>query len=353
MLEWMGPVAQSRWGGAMLALAAVTSSLVLGCSKFEPSASVDAGLDGSATSTSDGATSSQSGDACSVESDTCGAGRYCLADTKQCAVGCKKDDDCRGNVLTPFCNVTRHQCVMCLDSKQCVAPKVCSPSGICADRCSLDAGAGAGVGACKTGEACCGEFCVDTSSDPFNCNGCGNECGGASPLCCGSQCKDALTSKTDCGECGNQCDTTNATPNCAGGSCQWMCNVGYSHCLQGNTGCETKTDSVSKCGGCNTDCNVLVKNANGITCAKTAMSVSCDYGTCKGGFIDLDGNRTNGCEAACGAAEQACCASSTCNNGLYCGGDKKCHACKPLNSSCTTTSECCSPKICQPQKVCQ
>jgi hypothetical protein len=142
-----------------------------------------------------------------------------------------------------------------------------------------------------------------------------------------------------------QCSQANGTAECTAGSCKWSCAPGFSHCQTGNTGCETATSSVTMCGGCTTDCNLLVKNASGITCT----SNTCNYAACSNqNFVDGDGNRANGCEP-CGNADQACCpGNSPCKGGeLYCGDDQKCHPCKVQNTVCGSTKECCDGKVCQ------
>lgn len=280
--------------------------------------------------------------------DSCGPGLYCLP-TNQCATGCKDNQDCVES--TPgkgLCDLAQHQCRECLDNSNCVAPKACTPSRLCADRCS------AGGSACSNGQQCCGEFCVDMKTDPLNCGACGNKCGGSKPVCCDGKCQDAHSSVTNCGACGVECSAKNGTPSCVVGMCQWSCSAGYSHCLQGNTGCETPTSSADKCGGCNTNCNVLVKNATGIMCV---AGTQCDYLACFAGSVDGDNNRANGCEP-CGGVDQFCCPgpAQPCNTtDTYCAKDGKCRACKGYNQSCTggVQGECCGGKICQVTKLCQ
>lgn len=274
--------------------------------------------------------------------DSCGAGRYCLP-TKQCAVGCKANADCEAP--RPYCDLTRHQCVACIGDEQCVAPKKCSPSGTCADTCTLGS-----AGACPNGTSCCDNFCVDLTADPLHCNQCGSKCQGGSPICCAGQCFDALTSVAHCGKCEIACSGVNSMPSCAAGACQWACATGFSHCQVGNTGCETATSSVSQCGGCAVDCRNNVKNANGATCAN---ATKCDYASCKTGFVEGDGDRSNGCEE-CGTLDKFCCSNQACGTDLYCDG-VRCRKCKAQNAGCTggIAGECCGGKVCQPSRLCQ
>ncbi|MCS6798141.1 MAG: hypothetical protein NZ898_06385 [Myxococcota bacterium] len=55
-------------------------------------------------------------------------------------------------------------------------PMTCSPPCGPGEECVMGA-CRCGTGpACGTGRACCSGTCVDTSSDPRNCGGCGNTC---------------------------------------------------------------------------------------------------------------------------------------------------------------------------------
>ena len=84
---------------------------------------------------------------------------------------------------------------------------------------------------CLFGDVECFGKCVDTSSDPYNCGGCGNACGfgidcvfGACGVggCAFSQqecfgyCSDVSSDPNNCGICGNQCDSGTT---CRQGAC--------------------------------------------------------------------------------------------------------------------------------------
>ncbi len=282
-------------------------------------------------------------------SDTCPDGLYCLP-THECAPGCKSDAECaRIAPGAPYCNVARHQCVSCRGPDDCKAlpNQECGPSGVCADKCTSDAG---GAGSCDDGKACCNGLCVDTADDAFNCGACGNTCSGASPRCCNGLCADTQNDEDNCGACGTACVTTNGQPSCLAGSCRWNCNPGYSHCAQGNTGCETSTSSnTTQCGNCVTNCNNTVANATGVTCA----SSTCNYASCKGGFLDEDGNRRNGCETVCGVTNGPCCSppNGGCSGTDYCSGTT-CLACKANGTACSAEKECCSGN-CHPNGKCR
>ena len=232
--------------------------------------------------------------------DTCPAGQYCN-DLNQCTLGCKQESDCQISPSVPHCNLTTHQCVECTQVSHCASDAgglVCSPSGSCVEGCDEDAG----ITSCSTGKTCCGFFCVDTQTDLLN-----------------------------CGACGTQCSTTNATPICAGGTCNFPdnnCAAGFRHCQAGNTGCETNIRTATSCGSCTNNCLANVQNANSVFCNTQIGSGICSYGSCKVGFGNCDGNVTNGCECACGSfSGQICCPGDICTfPGGNCVGQnpKKC-----------------------------
>lgn len=273
---------------------------------------------------------------CSTSPDSCPADQYCEPTTLACAPGCKNDAACTGSPAGPHCNPTLHRCVECVVGGDCTAPKICTPAGVCADACG-------GGGSCTGGKECCGtatKACVDTKTDRFNCGGCDKVCPGASPLCCDGKCVDSATDEANCGTCGTACSTLNATPTCMGGSCQFACTPTFAHCTTGNTGCDTKVDTVSKCGGCAIDCATRILNATGLKCA----TGKCDYTTCTTPFFDGDGNRQNGCEAKCGGLGDPCCASPTLCTDSTNRCDKStnnCVACLAKLSTCTGSNDLC------------
>ena len=257
---------------------------------------------------------------CTLDPDTCTAGRYCLP-SNACAPGCKNDDECKTlSPSAPVCNVARHQCVNCKVDADCTGGLKCSPAGACVTACS---------GTCADGKACCNGLCLDTNSDPLNCNACGAACTGAQTSCCAGACTNPLTTVSNCGQCGTSCSTTNGTPSCLAGSCKWACSSGFSHCATGNTGCETSTSSnLRQCGSCFVDCSDSVYGANGKAC----VSSKCTYTTCIAPNMDCDGDKRNGCECistTCGNKDQLCCPGNLCGADYKCdpapAGDGKCH----------------------------
>jgi len=238
--------------------------------------------------------------------DTCPVGSYCT-DRNACATGCRTHDECAALTggISPFCDVVRHQCVGCLEATDCPPGKACSPSGTCTDTCT-------GSSPCSGEKTCCDGYCVDLSSDQLNCSGCGMAC-----------------------------STKNGLPACKAGACTWTCDPGYMHCQEGNTGCETDiAKDPSHCGSCSTNCVTTVANATGIFCSVER----CSYTACSPGFANCDGNKTNGCECACGGKDQTCCPGGTCNDPAdRCFDDGKCHPCLGKLSPCSSSNDrCCN-----------
>jgi hypothetical protein len=106
---------------------------------------------------------------------------------------------------------------------------------------------------CAAGEETCSNACVDTSSNPANCGGCGNvcaaeaTCAGGTCMCpggatqCLQECVDTSTNTAHCGGCGNVCALTATCTGgeCTGGDSTTSTRCGSSMNLLGNPfGCE-------------------------------------------------------------------------------------------------------------------
>jgi hypothetical protein len=99
-----------------------------------------------------------------------------------------------------------------------------------------------------------------------------------------------------CGTCGAPCDTANSLgATCNGVSCSYLrCADGWEDCDQSGTdsnGCETQTNTVAHCGGCQ-GCDTA--HSIGASC----QNGSCQYTGCKLGWADCNADRpdTDGCE---------------------------------------------------------
>lgn len=142
---------------------------------------------------------------------------------------------------------------------------------------------------CPSGMRVCADSCVDTSSDPANCGGCGIACtnsngstacasGVCAPKCdtvhadCDGRpnngCEADLTAATSCGTCSTQC----LLPSVCGAT-----GSGY-----GCRTCESRGLSTCDAGGGNKVCSDLANDPN--NCGSCGLV--CPGGTCKGGHCD-------------------------------------------------------------------
>ena len=268
----------------------------------------------------DGGTEDLSGAVCSTNPDDCPAGSYCTG--LVCVPGCKSDSDCpKSDAGLGACDKTTHTCQDCAVNSDC----------------------GSAAGA-----ACCNKHCVNTKSDPLNCNGCGVACSGAETQCCNGACSNPNADPNNCGGCGTVCNTLNASSaSCGGGMCSWTCNAGFAHCTAGNTGCDTNLGGSGKklcgavcvasascctssdcttppapiacyasgvCSGVGGTCSYAVKAGSkvcGATCCNAingTCTATCTL-TCNSGYADCDGDPSNGCETNLAGAGKKLCGS--------------------------------------------
>ena len=188
---------------------------------------------------------------------------------------------------------------------------------------------------------------VDTTSNPFNCGGCGPEfdcerpnadtecvesvctiveCDGRFGDCdldASNGCESDLLSDLDhCSACGTVCAFEGAEAQCSGGVCGLGgCETGFADCdANADNGCETSiVDNDDACGGCGLVCDP----ENG---AGACVGTICELSGCFGDYLDCDGDPFTGCEvdgdtslSDCGACGNACSAengSATCDRGV-------------------------------------
>jgi hypothetical protein len=230
--------------------------------------------------------------------------------------GCNVDSECGG--ATPRCDVQSGACVPCMPQHDnCDRGKYCQESqGVfsCASGCKDDTECGGGADA-GSSMACCNHACVDTSSTPLHCGGCGRVCGqGVS--CCSGACVNLANNVFDCGSCGNVCSLPHATPNCANSMCGIdACAPGWTNCDQiPADGCEVHSDvDINNCGTCKNSCPPV---ANGL---QGCIGGVCGIGACNNGFADCDMSAMNGCEVNlntdsmnCGKCGTVCAMGKSC-----------------------------------------
>jgi len=119
---------------------------------------------------------------------------------------------------------------------------------------------------------------------------------------------------------GSLCTVGHALAACNDGRCdRSSCATGYADCNgQRRDGCETRTNTLTHCGGCNVACTAGPHAAP--TCATGTCALTCDAG-----WADANHNRADGCErnvttnTDCGTPGNACVSSegytSTCVSG--------------------------------------
>ncbi len=147
------------------------------------------------------------------------------------------------------------------------------------------------------------------------CNGLDDDCDGQT-----DEDFDLRSDPAHCGACNQACVLPHAIPVCREGACAVSrCEVGF-HDLNGNPvdGCEYACTPTGEelCNGLDDDCDGQTDEefdlrsdpAHCGACGEACLYAhaegrcdggSCAMGPCRDGFVDLDGDPTNGCEYAC------------------------------------------------------
>jgi len=155
---------------------------------------------------------------------------------------------------------------------------------------------------CSSGQALCGGFCIDVTSDTNN-----------------------------CGSCGAVCNLSQAVAACSSGTCAVSsCQTGFGNCDNtASNGCETSlTTDLSNCGSCGNACPSYSH------ASAACNNGSCGIGTCSAGYANCDNNPSNGCEISVTSDPQNC---GSCGN--HCSAQNGTAAC--VSSNCTIAS--CNP----------
>ncbi|KAG0620480.1 hypothetical protein M758_4G219200 [Ceratodon purpureus] len=169
---------------------------------------------------------------------------------------------------------------------------------------------------------------------------CGLVCGSATHANCDGDatngCEtDLLNDVSNCGTCGNACaeppNTTGAA--CFSGVCGYLgCSEGFADCdEEASNGCETDISPTVE-NGCSGSCPDAVSNPPcpippNTVAAKCKLGVnSCSYTECLPGFVDCDGEASNGCEVDTTV-------SGWSNSRQYCGICEQTEACRGIDET--------------------
>jgi hypothetical protein len=230
------------------------------------------------------------------------------------------DDDCDRTVDEGFdLRTDMRNCGACgnaCDPSPELGSSACE-AGVCVLRCDLGQ------------EDCNGlieDGCETDLSQPGTCGRCDLACASGTPFCqekptgyecvescldgttdCSGACVDPTSDPRHCGGCGRRCTAPpNAVATCMGGACSFECDPGFADCDgRAENGCESTLRDLANCGRC------------GATCVRPGGVASCETGTCQLVACDplrgdCDGNPANGCEedlstpARCGTCSNAC-----------------------------------------------
>jgi len=173
---------------------------------------------------------------CTVDDDPCGEGTYCDPVEQDCVPGCVDDADCGGDLV---CNTDTNLCEGCVEDADCPLGTLCE-SGTCEPGCNREHG-------CTEGLACCGDQCVDITTDLAHCGGCDLPC---EPANATGACVDGVCGIGACDGTHDDCNGA-ANDGCEVlGECTCAPNQDYD-CYTGPNG----TEDVGPCSGGTQTCN--------------------------------------------------------------------------------------------------
>ena len=255
---------------------------------------------------------------------TCSAAGACTFTAQDCAAGwadCNgnPDDGCEQDITGP------DHCGSCTNA--CAANDPVCSGGTCVTGCGA--------------LALCSGSCVDTTSNPNDCNGCGNVCpsslGNAQPTCANSACSytcnggftgcpnatsptscvDEQSDPNNCGACNHACPPPTSGAGvaaCSGGGCTLDCNAGLTACpTAAPTECANTTNDTSNCGSCGHMCPAPPQNATE-SCAASTCVFTCNNGfqECNSNSCIPDADTTNGAFVSPSGSGSACTAAQPC-----------------------------------------
>jgi len=261
---------------------------------------------------------------------SCGAcGTTCAAPDPYCADPDGMGFGCASTCDSPFSDcglscvdvtVTPEHCGGC--DRPCAAPP--RSTAVCvADICDF---------ACDTGFRDCDGMeengCESQLRDSGNCSACGVTCAPPETIssCASGECEilgcvgptadcnetvvdgcevSLADDPTNCGACGNECpaDPPSARAACVSARCVSRCDPGFVDCNGDvSDGCEVSLAAAETCGSCGIRCEGATPlcastGAGGYTCVAACSASAACSGTCAD--IDTDPLHCGGCDAAC------------------------------------------------------
>jgi hypothetical protein len=181
---------------------------------------------------------------------------------------------------------------------------------------SGDAAMGGGPCSCTTPHADTSTCDIDGSCLETQCTAGYLDCDGDRTNGCETE-----FSTLNCGACGVFCNPSHVNRgNCSEGTCEYnTCSPGYLDCDgDKSNGCETAF-SLANCGGCGKACEPA--HAIGASCSSNGV---CTYSSCAAfdtlgnHYLDCDGNASNGCESDPSSAATCGACGMVCSGAYYC-----------------------------------
>ncbi len=243
--------------------------------------------------------------------ETCSSGT-CIS------TGCTSNSNCASP--TPYCNVTSHQCVECLQSSNCDDGNACTVDSCSGGVCGHSDLADGSV--CGSGH-CCDGVCDVTVGNSGFVSGCRS-----GPSCVGSSWEYSVANNGllcggfECRECSNGYCNYDDTTRCSSGE---TCNSGTCGCVPN---CAGKNCGDDGCGG---SCGTCASYINGSKCYDSPV---CTSGVC--GFVMNTLSVAADCCDRVFKLSNSECVEDSVPNSNKCGSETSC------SSSCACVENPCS-----------
>jgi hypothetical protein len=234
-----------------------------------------------------------------------------------CGNRCKASEKCINGACTliPSCPLGSFAC----GNNCCGVSQSCDPNTL---TCTPSI--------CQSGQTQCGSVCIDTSSDRFNCGGCGITCD-ITEQCISGKCVSYT--------CGNgKCDLTENCSTCPQdcGSCQ--CSVPTPDLCNGK--CTNILSDSSNCGACGQACQTGYFCENGVCKGMINANCTTDSDCSQGNCIN------NKCQTITCITDSQCLSTQYCNTNLNlcvdgCSSDSVCQSIAGSSYKCQLSTHQC------------